>query len=133
MKLRVAVKIMPRCMQAQLLLYEHAAHVKAVLLQWIRQNFYYLYECSHFFCTKCLKEHIDRHINSCGTTLRIQCINQACKALISEEIVQGIVDEATLRMRMCRNCSVKMDKAKFYYLYQCKHFISVNTSSAQNV
>ena len=25
-------------------------------------------------------------------------------------------------MRVCRNCSVKMDKAKFHYLYQCKHF-----------
>ena len=88
-----------------------------------KAKFYYLYKCSHFFCTKCLREHIERHINSCCTyTLRIQCINQACKALISEEIIQGIVDEATLRMRMCRNCSVKMDKAKFHYLYQCKHF-----------
>ena len=37
----------------------------------------------------------------------------------SKEEVGSIV---TARTRFCQNCSVKKDKAKFHYMYKCRHF-----------
>jgi len=57
----------------------------------LTNEFTVLSSCGHVFCNQCWQENLSIQIKD-GKTIDIHCMNQGCKELVPEHIVQKVVD-----------------------------------------
>lgn len=54
--------------------------------------------CGHIFCKQCWASHLEVQI-SCGVTISIECMAQACHELVPEDFALDLVSNPTLRKK----------------------------------